>query len=296
MEIRHLEVFQAVAETGSFTAAAKRLGYAQSSISVNILAIEREFHIQLFHRIGRRIQLTPEGQQLLPHARQILQSMKAARASLANDQPQGSLVIGAAESSGTYHLPPIVEFLYHHYPAIQVQVIMDVSADYPRALREGRLDAVLMLDEPNRFRDMISTDVHEEEIHLICSPDHPLAQQTSLDPASLAAYPYLATPVGSYRARFEAYLASINVTLRSTIELGSIALITECIQANLGYGVLPIMAVEKDVAKGNLVTHPLPRTWFTMPTQLIRHVDHWVSPALQVFWDQAVALCRGTTR
>ncbi len=288
MELRQLEIFEAVADAGSFTAAAERLGYVQSSISMNILGLEHELGVPLFDRLGRRVELTEAGARFLPHMRQVREILEAAKTAATDMAPRGQLTVGACESPGIYRLPRLIAQMHSTYPHIDIHVNIITGDERRDALRNGRLDACMTLDDLEDPREFESVTVRQEPIHLILRTDHPLARESALEPEVIARYTHLATEPGGYRARFEAYLARYQASEARAIELGSVELIKQCVLAGLGYGVLPVMAVEQEVASGVLITRPWPHEPAFMPLRLVRYKKHWISPALRAFWDSVI--------
>ena len=99
MELRQLETFRAVASTLSFTRAASALGYAQSSVTAQIQALEGELGVALFDRLGRRVALTDAGQRLVEYAERLLTLAEKARSALAEGaEPSGTLQDRTAEA------------------------------------------------------------------------------------------------------------------------------------------------------------------------------------------------------
>lgn len=286
MELRQLEIFEAVADAESFTAAADKLGYVQSSVSTNMLALERELGVPLFDRLGRRVQLTEAGRRFLPHVRQVREMLEAAKAVAADPAPQGRIAVGACESPGTYRLPALIARMHQTYPDIDIHVsVMITTEKRQEGLRSGQLDVSLSLDDLDDPKEFISREVRREPIHLVMRRDHPLAQHEHLDLAALPQFNYLATEPGSYRTRFESLLARHQIFDIPVIELGSVELIKQCVLAGLGYGVLPLMTVEREVASGDLISQPWPHEPEFMPLRLVRHKNHWMSPASTAFWN-----------
>src|SRR5574341_701444 len=108
MELRHLAYFVAVAERLNFSRAAEELHVAQPAISQQIHVLEQELGEPLFERIGRRVQLTDAGHALLPHARQILSAVEAARNEV---RERGQLLRGTAK-----HVPAVMSRQDAHSP------------------------------------------------------------------------------------------------------------------------------------------------------------------------------------
>ena len=109
MESRHLFTFLVVVEMGSFTRAAQKLDYAQSSITAQIQALEADW-APLFDRISKKITLTDAGRRLLPYAQEIAKMFSLAEDALRTDNEiSGTLRMGAPESLAAFRLPGIIK-------------------------------------------------------------------------------------------------------------------------------------------------------------------------------------------
>src|SRR3712207_6298460 len=107
MELRQIETFRAVAEELSFSRAAAKLGYVQSSVSVQVAALEQELGVPLFDRLGRRIVLTDAGEVMLAYSQRLLSLAQETRvavadAGVASGEVTGSLTVSAPETLLTY--------------------------------------------------------------------------------------------------------------------------------------------------------------------------------------------------
>src|SRR5262245_45919740 len=121
MELRHLSTFRVVATTRSFTRAATTLGYAQSSVTAHIQALEAELGAPLFDRLGRQIALTEAGERFLVYARQLLELAEEARVAVNNNnEPRGTVTISAPETLCTYRLPTLLRVFRDRCPQAQV--------------------------------------------------------------------------------------------------------------------------------------------------------------------------------
>ncbi|MFI5704051.1 LysR family transcriptional regulator [Streptomyces xanthochromogenes] len=158
-----LRVLRQIAESGSFTAAAARLGYTQSAISRQAAALERSVGTTLFERRPDGVQLTPSGLTLLRHAHTVLASLAAAERELTGTVPQTELVrLGAVLSAGAAILPAALAAVG---PQITVTTREGTTPTLIRALRAGSLDlAVLTSRPPHRPFDGDSPRLHVETV------------------------------------------------------------------------------------------------------------------------------------
>ena len=121
MDLRQLKTFQVVATALSFTRAAERLDYAQSSVTAQIRALEEELGVPLFDRLGRRVALTDSGARLLEYADKLLSLADEAYLAIAEtDEPTGQLVISAPETLSAYRLPPLLKQFRQKFPRVQL--------------------------------------------------------------------------------------------------------------------------------------------------------------------------------
>src|SRR5450631_3714007 len=121
MEIRQLEIFQALAAELNFTRAAARLHCVQSNVTTQIRALETELGVPLFERLGKKVLLAEAGQRLLPYATQVLQLLREAQSVAANaETPGGRLCVASPETVVTYHLPPILRLFQQKFPRVEL--------------------------------------------------------------------------------------------------------------------------------------------------------------------------------
>src|ERR1044071_687538 len=143
MEIRQLEAFVAIAETGSFTAAGERVNLTQSTISQQIKALEEELGEALFIRGKRSTQLTEAGERLMPQARLILGTLDeiAADFRASGRAPRGRIRVGASAMAAAYLLVPLYEGFMKTYPEIQLAVRATSTTDETvRQVIAGEID------------------------------------------------------------------------------------------------------------------------------------------------------------
>ncbi|MER6694858.1 LysR family transcriptional regulator [Streptomyces minutiscleroticus] len=161
-----LRVLRQIAESGSFTAAAARLGYTQSAVSRQAAALERSADTTLFERRPDGVRLTPAGLTLLRHAHTVLASLAAAERELAGTAPHtGPVRLGAVPSAGAAILPAALAHLAAADPQITVTTREGTTPTLTRALRAGSLDlAVLTSRPPHRPFDGDAPRLHVETV------------------------------------------------------------------------------------------------------------------------------------
>ena len=303
MELRQVETFRAVAEELSFSRAAARLGYVQSSVSAQVIALERELGVPLFDRLGRRIALTDAGEVMFAYSGKLLALAEQTReavvdAGVGSGEVTGSLTVSAPETLLTYRLPKLLALFHERHPKVRLSVrpsaIGRLVGSARKAVEEGRVDIAFVLDAPLGGQGCQAGLAVEtligEEVSVIAPTSHPLASASTVLPQGLRGETVLlpeAPESGcAYRGQFERQLGSAGVVPPETMEFQSIEAIKQCVAANMGVSVLPSVAVGAELKAGTLAA----LQWgepFEVLTQMSWHEDRWKSPALRAFLEVA---------
>ncbi|WP_410511082.1 LysR family transcriptional regulator [Paenibacillus sp. BR2-3] len=285
MESRHLFTFLVVVEVGSFTRAAQKLDYAQSSITAQIQALEAELGQPLFDRINKKIILTDAGRRLLPYAQEISKMHILAQDALRSDSElAGSLRIGAPESLAAFRLPGIIKEFRGRYPQVQILLRPGACWELTECIRSGELDLAFLLQPETEYKDMhIETLIHEE-MALVAPLNHPLLKLGEVEPLHLKAETILHTETGcTYRNLFERHLNSHGVFPDPKLEFWSIEAIKQCVMAGLGLSFLPLVTVKNELAEGKLAKLNWNDESQRVATQIAYHNKKWRSPVITEF-------------
>lgn len=144
MNLRQIETFYWAAKLGSFSAAAERMNATQSTVSMRIQEIERDFGVALFDRSQRTVRLTPKGRDLLRYAEEILRITAEMRLRIADESAtQGVVRVGIVEMISVTWLPLLVKAVHDHYPKISLELDEALTQDLVDRLNSGTLDLIL---------------------------------------------------------------------------------------------------------------------------------------------------------
>ncbi|WP_025690890.1 LysR family transcriptional regulator [Paenibacillus zanthoxyli] len=287
MESRHLFTFLVVVEAGSFTRAAQKLDYAQSSITAQIQTLESELGQPLFDRIGKKITLTDAGRRLLPYAQEISKMHAMAENALRSQSGiGGSLKIGAPESLAAFRLPGIIREFRGRFPQVEMILKPGYCWELQEMIRSGELDLAFLLQPERDDKDLyIETLVHEE-MALVAPVNHRLAHRSTVQPSDLKEETILHTETGcSYRLLFEQHLNAHGVYPDPKLEFWSIEAIKQCVMAGLGISFLPLVTVQKELAEGTMARLNWDDESQRVATQVAYHRKKWKSPALDAFME-----------
>ena len=199
LSVTGLRVLREVAEAGSFSAAAHRLGYTQSAVSRQVAALESAAGRRLFERRRDGVRLTPAGGRLLVHAANVLAELDAARRELAGLAAADPVRLGAFASAGAALVPAALSTVARQHPELEVTLREGATPSLLRALRTGAIDlAVLAAAPPFRPFDAEAPALRvetlsEAELRVAVGPGHPLAARTAVELAELEGQRWVAS-------------------------------------------------------------------------------------------------------
>jgi DNA-binding transcriptional LysR family regulator len=207
-DIRRLRAFHAVAESGSFSAAALQLGYAQSVVSHHVGALERELGLTLVHRATRPVTLTDAGHRLLPHAAAVLGQITAAEDELraVAGLESGTVRLGAFLSACNSFIPPAISRFEAAHPGLEIVLEQVEEPEALRGLRSGDLDVAVVwrewrsfADRPGRTDDSFEdAPLADDHYRVVLPPTHPLTRRREIRVRDLARERFNAPPAEGY--------------------------------------------------------------------------------------------------
>jgi DNA-binding transcriptional LysR family regulator len=257
MENFRLKVFRVVANTLNFRRAADELHLTQPAVTSQVKTLEESLGIALFDRIGRDINLTPAGVILLQYVRQIeaITNEAVAALSMFGGQEGIELSIGASHTIAAYLLPKLLPHLLSDWPKLRIHVTGGSTNEVLHALTTHQVTIGLI--EAPAFRPDLKIEVFgEDELALIVRPDHRWTKKRPLRAAELVQTPILLREAGSGTRHFiEEYLERNSVLrqqLHTAIDINSTEGIISAVEAGLGAGFVPCMALEKALRIGSV--------------------------------------------
>ncbi|WP_323015173.1 LysR substrate-binding domain-containing protein [Devosia sp.] len=286
MTLEQLAIFVAVAEREHLTQGAAAIGLTPSAASAAIKALEATHQVDLFHRVGRRIELTRAGLMFLAEARRMLASAEQARNLLSElgGLRTGQLEIEASQTIANYWLPARLMRFRTLYPGISVAFRVGNSAGVAQAVLSGRAELGFIeggVNEPA----LAATALYSDELVAVVSSRLPGGATARLEEMDWV----MREPGSGTRAEFEAALAAIGVApaqLHTALTLPTNEAVLSAVRGGACVAALSRLVVEPFLVSGELVVHErvLARRDFT----LLRHKERRLSAAAAAF----ARLCR----
>jgi DNA-binding transcriptional LysR family regulator len=282
MEIRHLVTFQSIIEIGSYTGAASKLGYTQSTITSHIQALESEIGGELFTYINRNLQLTQLARELIPLAEDLLSTHEQIKSMKSTNEVKGVLKIAAPESLTISMLSPIIKEYSLRYPNVKLILTNGTCGQNQNDLISGRVDVAFMVYPDIKLEKCIHYSLGEEKIVLVSNIEGP----EHFDEYKKNNYNqyFITNEEGcSYRSMFERILLREGIDTFQTMELWSIEAIKQIVKSGLGFSALPYITVKEDVESGQLKILNHSEKFEPFYSHMLIKKKKWLSPAVEGF-------------
>lgn len=288
MEIRQLRTFRAVATLNSFNQAAEVLGYAQSTVSAHIKALEDDLDVRLFNRSGKSISPTKAGELLLQYAQRILDIEDEIRAELIGQvEPHGCLAIRIPETVSTYFLPAILATFHSIFPKVGFTFKCCAHYGLEEELRSGITDLAFLITDTFSAHNLEAEKLTQLPLVMVAHPGNALAAQSQVGAQDIKDEPVLLPSEDcSYRMILEKALTEGQTMPTPVVDFNSIEAIKRCVMAGTGITVIPETAVKEEIAAGLLSVLPwVGETLQDVNLFMIWHRNRWVCPTLSAFMD-----------
>ena len=283
MDIRNLVTFVHVAELGNFSRVAKRLGYSQPTISVQIRQLEDELGFRLFDRIGHAVRLTDKGREVLIYAQQVCKLCQQMTLENPEDADRETLIrVGTSDSLSSSLLFECFPYIRKVHRGIHLELSTAGTVDLFRMLDHNDVDMVCTLDSHIYNTSYKIAAEKKIGVHIVVHASNPLAKKDVLNKEDILTQEFLLTEKNmSYRRLLDEWLAKDSLEIRPVLEAGQADLLCSLVERGLGCSFLPDYITEDAVAKGTIVRKNVegfnPELW----KQILYHREKWISPSMQ---------------
>ena len=254
MTIRQLQYFLRIAELKSFSKAAAYLHVAQPALGLQVRKLEDELGVKLLNRHSRGVTPTEAGLLLRDHALVILRQVERAKLSVTDltGPPRGKIAVGVTPTLNLILAGQLVERCRRDYPEVALSIVDGMSEDLMAWLENDRLDLAYSYN-PSAVRGLICEPLLTEELCLIGPPGDAGKKPEMARLAELADLPLILTSASSgLRTLVEEAASAKNIELNLVAEIDSVIATKEVVANNIGYAILPLGAVRREVEDGRL--------------------------------------------
>ena len=293
LTLRQLQIFIAIAHSGSATAAGERIALSQSAVSAAIAELEHTVNIQLFDRVGKRMQLNDHGRAMLPQAMSLLNRAESLEQCFLGSAPS-LLILGTSLTIGNYLLPRLLADYWRSQGIIlgdatpPLQVVVANTADIATKVAAFEVD-IGLVEGPCHRPDIAVIPWLQDELLLVASPVHPVVLKygNSLIPSKrLATTNWILREQGSgTRDTLEQALLPHIPQLRSSIEFNDHEAIKQCEIKGLGIACLSHLVVADALETGQLVKLKTSFGGLNRRFNLLVHHQKQITSGMQNFID-----------
>lgn len=285
-DLADLRAFLAVADLGSFKAAADALHLSQSALSRRVDKLEDALGVLLFARTTRKVELTTVGRSFVPKARNVLNELESALLGIRDvaERISGEVTLACVPSAVAYFLPGVIRQYHRQYPGIRIRVIDESSSEILLNVARGQADFGLTYIGAQEA-DIEFEPLLEEPFVVACPKDHPLARRRKLSWAELAQHDYVTIAQGSgNRLLIDQALAHSSTRPRWFCEVHHVTALVSLVEAGLGLGVVPRLAMPPR-GHPSLVSIVLHAPQVSRTLGLIKRRGRALTAAAQLFYD-----------
>jgi len=237
MSLRAFRTLVAIAEHGSFAAAARTVNLSQSAVSTQMRGLEDELGVALFDRTTRPPALSEAGQALVAKARELIAAYEDIQSAVTSDGAvEGRIRLGAVGSTLTGVLPPVLSIIRERYPNLHIEIVSGFSEELLQQVGSRALDAAIVSDYDGGRRDLAWRPFLTEPLIMIAPPD-----ATEVSPKKLAqTYPFIRySPTAAVGRIIDRALREANLKVRETMRLDWLEAIEAMVHHGHGIAVVP---------------------------------------------------------
>lgn len=283
--LRQLQVFLATAHFQNISRAADSLAMSQSAASGALSDLESRYNVQLFDRVGKRLQLNAQGHALRPLAESLMDEAHEVEAVLEQRDVAGKLTVGATLTIGNYVAIPIIARYKKDYPAVEMRLHVANTEHITQEVLNFDLDIGLIEGE-YAHADLKIEPWRDDELVTFCAPDHPYAKLAELNDKQLVQAQWILREQGSgTRQTFDRAMHGLLNELDIHFELEHTEAIKRAVEAGLGIGCLSRITLADAFNRGSLVPLAVKHRDMRRQFYFVTHTKKYQSHALQWWMD-----------
>lgn len=290
IDLRQLEMFEAIERYGSLTLAAEALNVTQPAISLQMRKLEAQLDLALLERAGRGVTITEAGQEVLHQARRINRVLDDLRENLRHFKgvQKGVLRI-AVVSTANYFIPEYLANFRKQHPGVEIDFRVANRDNILEMLASNESDLAIT-GQPPDDSDLIARPFKENPLVVIAPPDHPLAGRTDIEPEDLVQYPFVVREPGSgTRAAMERAFLEHGLECRTSCVLSSNEAVKHAVQAQLGLAVISRQTTELETETRRLTLLDCRKLSLTRKWYVVYRSYRRLPPAAQEFRTQLLS-------
>lgn len=285
MHIENLKIFSDLVESQSFSKAAKLNSITQSAVSQQLRAMEKHFNVLIIDRSQKQFRLTREGQKLYDSAKEILHRYEKLISELQEMKKviSGNIHISTIYSIGLHELPPYIKQFLQKYPSVNVRVEYRRSNLVYEDILHNSVDLGLVAF-PNPMRQLEVIPFREDQLVMICHPDHHLAKKGEVEIKELKDCKVIGFDQDiPTRKVTDQIFREHKIDLEPIMEFDNIETVKRAVEIDAGIAIVPQATVAQEIKQGTVRRVGLKGGNFTRPIAVIHRKGRVLTPAMRKF-------------
>lgn len=294
--LRQLEIFVAVCRAENVSRAAEALSLSQSATSTALSEFEKQFDLQLFDRVGKSLRINETGQQLLPHAVELLDRAKEIENRLQGRAGFGYMKIGATLTVGNYLATILVARFLQEHPESRIELQVHNTNTIVQQIVNHELDLGLIEGDCNH-PDIEVRPWIADELVVFCAPSHPLANKKNVSLTMLLQEQWILREKGSgTRATFDRAFHTHHAQLNIRLELEHTEAIKRAVESGIGIGCISRLALKDALRRGSLVAISTPELDLGRYFYFLWHQQKYQTAGIREFLSLCQRFTAGVSR
>lgn len=284
MNTKNLLTLKTILETGSFQKAADKLNYTQSTVTFQMKQLEEELSIKLFEKIGRKMELTQAGKDILPYVDTILQGIEQINNYGKNlSEIKGSLKLAIPDSILIYTMQPFIQKFLHEAPNVQLVINSIPSGEINQSVVDGTADIGINCEKVSYPDTVIHKKMGTYRVLLVAAPFVNSELLDFITPHQRKPFSLICNePDGYYQLEMDKYLEEKDIILNPYMKVQSIEAVKRCVMNNLGIAVVPSYSVVDELKNGSLIPVKTELDEKIYNGIYIYNKNKWISPQIEL--------------
>lgn len=284
MNTKNLLTLKTILETGSFQKAADKLNYTQSTVTFQMKQLEEELSLKLFEKIGRKMELTQAGKDILPYIDTVLQGIEQINNYGKNlSEIKGSLKLAIPDSILIYTMQPFIQKFLHEAPNVQLVINSIPSGEINQSVVDGTADIGINCEKVSYPDTVIHKKMGTYRVLLVAAPFVNSELLDFITPHQRKPFSLICNePDGYYQLEMDKYLEEKDIILNPYMKVQSIEAVKRCVMNNLGIAVVPSYSVVEELKNGSLIPVKTELDEKIYNGIYIYNKNKWISPQIEL--------------
>ena len=283
MTIRHLRIFNEVAESGKMSIAASKFFISQPTVSQAIKELEDYYGVLLFERLSKKLYITDKGRYLLSYSKQVVEQFGYLESKMFENSKAEKIRVGSTITVGNTIMNELLKQYEEENESVELYSYVNNTKIIEEKLLLSELDLALV-EGRIKSPDLVSIPVIKDHLVLACSSSHPFASKSSFIPQDLRNEKFVMREKGSgTRELFEQYLHKYGVMIQVSVEANCPSVIVRAILEQGCMGVISERLIEKEIANNEIIAIRNSECTWERSFSIVYHKNKFISKHMQNF-------------